>query len=439
MTCHNERLKTGGLSLAQVDPAKPGAQPELWEKVVRKLRTGVMPPPNAPQPSEADRLATLTWLETSLDAASAAKPNPGRTETLRRLNRTEYQNAIRDLLALDIDAASLLPADESGHGFDNVTVGDLSATLLNRYIAAAQKISRLAVGSAQTSVQGETINVPADLTQEDQLPGMPMGTRGGVLTRYTFPQDGEYDIQIVLARNLEGVVSGLRDARPHQLLVLVDREPVKTFTVQKTANGDDTQADKDLKARLKVSAGPHNIGVTFVKEGSSLIDTFRQPTESRYNDRRYPRTAPGRQPGFDHRTIRAARRRRHAEPPAAVCLPANGTRPGETEEKCAATILSTVMRRAYRRPVTKADVDEPMAFYRKGRAEARFRRRNRDGADRGAHQPRVSAPSGKRSEENCRRAVSTGSAISNWRRACRSSYGAASRTMNCSTQRFAAN
>ena len=157
-TCHNERLKTGGLSLVQVDLSKPGAQPELWEKVVRKLRTGVMPPPNMPQPSEADRLAILTWLETSLDAASAAKPNPGRTETLRRLNRTEYQNAIRDLLALDIDAASLLPADESGHGFDNVNVGDLSATLLNRYISAAQKISRLAVGSTQSSLQSDTIS-----------------------------------------------------------------------------------------------------------------------------------------------------------------------------------------------------------------------------------------------------------------------------------------
>ena len=292
VTCHNQRLMTGGLSLVQADPAKPGAQAELWEKVVRKLRTGVYAAFNAPQPPQADRLAMLTWLETSLDTAAVAKPDPGRTETLRHLNRTEYQNAIRDLLALDIDAASLLPADESGHGFDNVTVGDLPATLLNRYIAAAQKISRLAVGSVATSVQGESINVPPDLTQENRLPGMPMGTRGGVSIPYTFAQDGEYDIQIVLARNLENVVSGLRDARPHELLVLLDRAPVKTFTVQKAASGDDTQTDKDLKARLKVSAGPHEIGVTFVKEGSSLIDTIRQPAESRYNDRRYPRTAP---------------------------------------------------------------------------------------------------------------------------------------------------
>ena len=130
------------------------------------MRTGVMPPANTPQPSGADRLAILTSLETSLDAASAAKLNPGRTDTLRRLNRTEYQNAIRDLLALDIDAASLLPADESGHGFDNVNVSDLSATLLNRYISAAQKISRLAVGSTQSSLQSDTISLPADLTQD---------------------------------------------------------------------------------------------------------------------------------------------------------------------------------------------------------------------------------------------------------------------------------
>src|SRR4051812_41048806 len=218
-TCHNETLKSGGLSLVKVDLSRPGAQPELWEKVVRKLRTGVMPPPNTPQPSGADRLAILTSLETSLDAASAAKLNPGRTDTLRRLNRTEYQNAIRDLLALDIDAASLLPADESGHGFDNVNVSDLSATLLNRYISAAQKISRLAVGSVQSSLQSDTIDVPADLTQEDQLPGLPIGTRGGVSTSYVFAQDGEYEIQILLARNLEGLVAGLREARPHQLLV----------------------------------------------------------------------------------------------------------------------------------------------------------------------------------------------------------------------------
>ncbi len=290
-TCHNDRLKTGGLSLDQVDVSRPGAQPELWEKVVRKLHTGVMPPPNVPQPSTADRRAMLTRLETSLDAAAAARPNPGRTETLRRLNRTEYQNAIRDLLALDIDTASLLPADESGHGFDNVNVGDLSPTLLDRYISAANKISRLAVGSAP-SLQNDVFLLPADLTQEDQLPGLPIGTRGGMSRSYTFVQDGEYAIQVLLARDLAGIVSGLREDRPHELLVLLDRKPVATFTVQKPANGDDTLLDKDFNVRVALKAGPHDVAVTFAKAGSSLIDTARQPTESRFNDRRHPRTVP---------------------------------------------------------------------------------------------------------------------------------------------------
>jgi hypothetical protein len=322
------------------------------------------------QPSEADRLALVTSLETSLDAASAARPDPGRTDTLRRLNRTEYQNAIRDLLALDIDAASLLPADESGHGFDNVTVGDLSATLLNRYISAAQKISRLAVGSAPSSVQSDTVSVAADLTQEDQLPGMPLGTRGGVSTLHTFAQDGEYDIQIMLARNLEGVVSGLRERRTHELLVLIDREPVKTFTVQRTANGDDTRADEDLKVRLPITAGPHSVSVTFAQDGSSLIDTLRQPTESRFNDRRHPRSVPA----VAQLSITGPYAPRGAgDTPSRrrlfVCKP---TGQATEDAQCAASILSAMMRRAYRRPVTKADVEGPMAFYRRARATGDF-------------------------------------------------------------------
>ena len=368
--CHNEKLKTAGLNLVQADLSKPGTYPELWEKVVRKVRTGVMPPANMAQPSEAERLTLLTFLETSLDAASAARPNPGRTETLRRLNRTEYQNAIRDLLALDIDAASLLPADESGHGFDNVTVGDLSPTLLNRYISAAQKISRLAMGSAQSSVQSDSVSVAADLTQEDQLPGMPMGTRGGVSTLHTFAQDGDYDVQIMLARNLEGVVSGLRERRTHQLLVLIDREPVKTFTVQRTANGDDTKADRDLKVRLPITAGPHTVSVTFVQEGSSLIDTLRQPTESRFNDRRHPRSVPA----VDQLSITGPYGPRGAgDTPSRrrlfICKP---TGQAAEDAQCAASILSAVMRRAYRRPVAKADVENTMVFYRRARASGDF-------------------------------------------------------------------
>lgn len=367
-TCHNERVKTGGLSLAGASLSGISTHPEFWEKVSRKLRTGVMPPPNTPQPSEVDRLSILTWLETSLDSA---KLNPGRTDTLRRLNRTEYQNAIRDLLALDIDATSLLPADESGHGFDNVNVSDLSATLLNRYISAAQKISRLAVGSTQSSLQSDTISLAADLTQEDQLPGLPIGTRGGVSTTYTFAQDGEYEIQISLMRDLAGVISGLRDARQHEMLLLVDREPVHTFPISRAALGNETLNEKVLKTRIPVKAGPHNLAITFVKNGSSLIETTRQPTASRFNDRRHPRTAPA----IDQIAVTGPYAPKGAgDTPSRrrlfVCRPA-GTNKVE-EEKCAATILSTVMRRAWRRPVAKADIEERMAFYRKGRAEGDF-------------------------------------------------------------------
>jgi mono/diheme cytochrome c family protein len=378
VTCHNERLKTAGLRLDQIDVSRPEIEPEVWEKVVRKLHTSVMPPANMPQPSNADRRALLTWLQTALDVASAARPNPGRTETLRRLNRTEYQNAIRDLLALEIDAASLLPPDESGHGFDNVTVSDLPPTLLDRYISAAQKISRLAIGRTQSSLQSDVIRVPPDLTQEEQMPGLPIGTRGGVAVPYTFAESGEYDIQVWLARSLEGNVSGLREPRPHQMILLIDREPVATFTIQKSADVADTLIDRDLKTRIAVSAGPHELAVTFVQDGSSLLETGRQPLQSHYNDRRHPRITPA----IDQVSVTGpyaakgagttpSRRRVFVCPPSLAGTAASfgGV---DDEEKCAKEILTTVMRRAYRRPISKTDLAGPMAFYREGRADGDF-------------------------------------------------------------------
>jgi hypothetical protein len=371
VTCHNDRTKTGGLSLAGVDVSRPEAAAEVWEKVVRKVHTGSMPPPNMPQLSQEDRRALLTFLETELDAAATAKPNPGRTETLRRLNRTEYQNAIRDLLALDIDGASLLPADESGHGFDNVNVGDLPPTLLDRYVSAAQKISRLAIGSTLSSLQSDHIRLPADLTQEEHVPGLPIGTRGGVSTPYTFAQNGEYDIQIWLERDLNGNIHGLRDPRPYELLLLIDRQPVRTFTIQRRADGDDTLLDKDLKARVSVPAGPHDIGVTFVKDGSSLLETPRQPLQTHVNDRHHPRLTPA----ISHISVTGPYSATGVENTPSrrrlfVCQPA-GT-DTDQEQACARTILTTLMRRAYRRPVAKAEVEGPLAFYREGRAEGDF-------------------------------------------------------------------
>ena len=379
VTCHNQRLVTAGLKLDDADVANPGAGAEIWEKVVRKLRTGIMPPPNMPQPSMDDRVALLSWLETSLDKAAAAKPNPGRTETLRRLNRTEYQNAIRDLLAVDIDAASLLPADESGHGFDNVTVGDLPPALLDRYISAAQKISALAIGSTQTSLQSDIIRVPPDATQEGHVEGLPVGTRGGVVFPYTFVQNGEYDLQIYLARGYSGDVDGLKDPQPHEIKVLLDRTPIGEFTVQRPENGDDSLIDKNLKIRVPVTAGPHQVGVTFVKNSSSLLETGRQPLQSRFNERRHPRVTPA----ISQVSVTGPYAPQGADDTPSrhrifVCRPAFAKGSGEAgpstseETACARRILSALIRRAYRRPIAEADLERPMAFYREGKSERDF-------------------------------------------------------------------
>ena len=369
VTCHNDRLETAGLTLQEIDTLHVAEGAETWEKVVQKLRTGTMPPSNRPQPPGEARQAMLEWLETSLDAASEANPNPGRTETLRRLNRTEYQNSIRDLLALDIDATALLLPDESGYGFDNVTVGNLSPALLDRYISAARKISRLAVGAQQESVESAVIRVPPDTTQEAHVPGLPIGTRGGVVVSHTFPQDGQYDIQVLLARNRSGNIGGLRDPRSHELQFLLDRMPVASFTIARPEGNDDTLLDRNLKVRVPVTAGPHQLGVTFARDGDSVPETERQPLQSHFNETRHPRqtpavyqvtvTGPYAPQGADDTPSRSR---------LFVCRPDGPA----AEEPCAREILSTLMRRAYRRPVSAEDVEGPLGFFREGRAEGDF-------------------------------------------------------------------
>ena len=199
VTCHNGRLKTGGLALSDLDIEHVYKSADVWEKVVRKLRARYMPPMGRPRPDDATYTAVISYLEASLDAA-AADPNPGRTDAFHRLNRTEYQNSIRDLLALDIDLTSLLPKDEPSYGFDNVNPGGISPTLLERYILAAQKVSRLAVGTPVRSPASEVVILPPDLTQEDHVEELPVGTRGGKILLHNFPRDGEYEIQLRLTR-----------------------------------------------------------------------------------------------------------------------------------------------------------------------------------------------------------------------------------------------
>ena len=367
ITCHDSEVKKGGLDLDSISHEDVTSHPDAWERVVRKLRARQMPPAEKKRPDERTYDAIVTELASSLDRAAAKHPDPGRTETLRRLNRAEYQNSIRDLLALDIDAAALLPKDDVSHGFDNVAVGTLSPTLLDRYISAAQKISRLAVGAPRRAPGGDTIRIRPDLTQEEHVEGLPVGTRGGALLPYTFPRDGEYEIQIRLTRDRNEEIEGLHG--PHELEVLLDRERVKLFTVAPPPDKNYDVVDEKLKVRLPVAAGPHQLSVTFLKHPSELLETRRQPYNAHFNMHRHPRLGPAiyqisingpydsKDPGDT-----PSRRR------IFVCRP---TKPGE-EESCAESILSTLMRRAYRRPVTRSDLEKPMGFYRKARVEEDF-------------------------------------------------------------------
>jgi hypothetical protein len=376
VSCHNGRLKTGGLALDTVAAYEVGQHPEVWEKVLRKVRARQMPPVGLPRPDDATYEAAIASLEKSLDRAAAVQPNPGRTDSLRRLNRTEYQNAVRDLLSVDVDVAALLPADESSYGFDNVTVGDLSPTLLDRYISAAEKISRLAVGRSGRSPGGDTIRIQPDLTQEEHVDGLPVGTRGGAVVPYTFPLDAEYEITIRLARDRNEHVEGLTEA--HELEVLLDKEQVQLFTVkppQREAGlSEDYQPNHDtidqhLKVRVPVSAGPHTLGVAFLKNPSALLETARQPYQAHFNFYRHPRIQPA---IYSISIIGPYAAKGPGETPSRrrifVSRPAN---PGE-EEDSARRILATLIRRAYRRPVTDTDLRGPLELFRSARAEGGF-------------------------------------------------------------------
>jgi hypothetical protein len=368
VSCHAGEKPKGGLNLVSVQGDQLSKHPQIWERVIHRLRTRTMPPVGKERPDETGYQAALTQLEDILDRAATAKPTPGRTDTIRRLTRTEYQNAIRDLLALEIDASSLLPADEASHGFDNVTVGELSPTLIDRYITAAQKISGLAVGSAHRSPGGDTIRVKPDITQEDRVDGLPPGTRGGTLIHHTFPRDGQYDIQLRLTRDRNEHVEGLNEE--HEVLVLLDREQVASFRVKPPPGRKDfAHVDEHLKFRLKARAGSHDLGVTFRKNPSSLIETLRQPYESHFNMHRHPRLSP-------------------ALYQVSITGPFDSSGPGDSpsrrrifrtrpksadeEEPAARHILGSLMRRAYRRPVTAADVERVMPFYREGRHDGDF-------------------------------------------------------------------
>ncbi|BDC51319.1 hypothetical protein F183_A36350 [Bryobacterales bacterium F-183] len=351
--CHNDKLKSGGLVL---DMAHQTA--ENLEKAVRRMRARHMPPVGLPRPDEATYDGVVTALEAKLDQG---KPNPGRVDTFRRLNRTEYQNAIRDLLALDVDVSALLPPDDVSHGFDNITVGNLSPMLLERYLAAARKISRLAVGIAPKSPGGDLVTLPADLTQETHFAGLPLGTRGGTAFQQNFPVDAEYEIQIRLARDRNEHVEGLYGQ--HQIELLIDGERVKLFTVERPPAGKDHhRVDEFLKMRVPLKAGPHRVAATFLRKPAVLLETERQPYEAHFNMDRHPRVQPAVYSVSVNGPFRPtgvsdtpSRRR------LLVCQ--------EETDECRKKILSQLVQRAYRRSIQSSDLEAPIRFYREGGLE----------------------------------------------------------------------
>jgi mono/diheme cytochrome c family protein len=366
--CHDSSMKKGDLSLEGIAGNDPATNPALWERVFKKLNHRQMPPVGEERPDEATYRQLVSHLGTSLDRAAAAQPNPGRTDTFRRLTRTEYQNAIRDLLALEIDATALLPNDEPSHGFDNVTVGNLSPTLLDRYVSAAQKIARLAVGTPRKTPGGETFRVAPDVTQEDHVDGLPIGTRGGAMFRYIFPQDGTYELKVRLARDRNEEVEGLKKA--HEVEVLIDRERVALEIVKPPgADKNHERVDAHLTFKVEVKAGPHDVAVTFPKNPTTLLETERQPFVARYNMHRHPRTAPALYQltitgPFDARGAGDTPSRRKLFGTDVVTHASSAS-----DEVRAREVLTPLLRRAYRRPVTDEDLRKPMQFFREGAAD----------------------------------------------------------------------
>ena len=393
--CHSDRVETAGLTLEGKSLARVDSEPELWEAVVRQLRSGVMPPPGSPRPDGAAVHAFVSRAEAELDRAASMSPDPGRPP-IHRLNSTEYANAIRDLLGLEFDAASLFPADPSLGGFDNIGgVLSVSPMLLERYLAAAERISRLAVGDPTIgpSFASMTYDVGKQRYQDDRMSDdLPFGSRGGIAVRHHFPLDGQYVWTLRLRRNIFGYVRGVRD--PHRVELRLDGEPVARFTVGGRDLGDPApesfaglvlgdpaweayalSADDGLEVRVPVRAGTRVVGASFVSAPVEEEGVLQPPLTglglSFSELRSSPTGPPG--PAVDSLSIRGPY---EASGPGATasraavfsCRPAGVA----DEGPCASGILSTLARRAYRRPVRDGDLEALLPFFRTGRREGGF-------------------------------------------------------------------
>ena len=381
VTCHNERLRTAGLALDQLDMAHAETRPDVWEKVVQKLRSRTMPPARRPRPDDATYDAVATWLEASLDRAAADRPNPGRP-LLHRMNRTEYRNAVRDLLAVDADV-SALPADDATYGFDNIADAlGTSPLLLESYVTTARKVARMAIGSPAIPPITTTYKTPEDLTQDYHLRDLPLGTRGGLVVDEYLPVDADYELRVRLRRGAGGSIRGISEQ--HYMELTLDGERIGLFAIGsedayratvanknnpgQTANKAFT-ADEHMRVRLPIAAGDHTIIAAFVGKPAALAEQVRRPflrsyvaSSSRTGlpevdrvliagpfEAARPTTTPSRERIFS-------------------CQPAGP----EDEPACARAILSRLGRLAYRRPLEATELDKLLAFYDEGRLDGGF-------------------------------------------------------------------
>jgi hypothetical protein len=383
-TCHSERLKTGGLNLEKLDTNKVGDHAELWEKVVEKLRGGMMPPPGMPRPDKAALDGLATWAENELDRAYLVSSNPGRVG-LHRLNRAEYGNAVHDLLGLEVDPSDLLPADDSSAGFDNIADAlTVSPVLLERYLSAAWKISSVALGDPNITPTTQTFRVRSDASQDQHIEGLPIGTRGGILVKYNFPLDAEYRFKVKFWSNTVNTVRGLEF--PSRVEITLDGARVKLVTIggqddADLGNSNPTASAEEISKRVElqipVKAGPHTVTVAFLQKSTGptvdILEPFGREKLDPVNTAGIPEvdwvaitgpikpTGPGDTPSRRQVLI--------CHVGQAGSLRGTGSPANNHEDAlpCARKILTTLARKAYRRPVTDSETERLLTYYQRGR------------------------------------------------------------------------
>lgn len=373
--CHNDEDWAGSLDFTTLNRGDVLADALTWEKVMRKFRGNMMPPRGNERPDDKTKTEFVSWLQGSLDSAILAHPNPGKS-SLHRLNRSEYGNAVRDLLGLQVDISEYLPADDEGYGFDNIAdVLRTSPSLLEQYLLASRKISELAIGDMGTLPISKTYRPNPDLPHNQHIPGLPMGTRGGILIEHNFPLDAEYSINSFIVRNIVGYMNGLE--WPHQFEVSIDGEQV--FTTQVGGEADNLASDTNfaaagdaidarLKTRIPVTAGRHQVAVTFLdKNGAEThepLELFTRNLDLQdmvgmpmldYVDIVGPFNPTGRGDTASRQTIFS-------------CYP----QAASEQRACAEEILGRLGMRAYRRPLAPADTNMIMSFYEDGLEKGSF-------------------------------------------------------------------